>query len=488
MFADEAEGVFAAPGGVFGFGEGAFADDGGHGEVGEVGHRDFEAAEVDFGGAFCTAAVEEDEWFAAAVGEDFDVFPADAADAGSEGFHDGFFGGEADGQFGDAAAAVGEFVGGVDAVEEAFAVATDDVGDAVGFDDVDAVGEFAGGSVGLVLGHGPFCGGRVVGYEADRTRGWRFVREWGVWPAVGFPATLRLMPARLIDGAAIAASIREEVAQEAAALRAAGVTPGLAAIIVGDNAASISYVSMKTKACSEVGIFSETFRLPATASEDEVVGLVRRLNADDRFHAILPQLPLPPQVKEVAVIDALAPEKDADGLHPVNLGKLLRGELDGAIPCTPHGVVELLLRTGNDPAGKHVVVVGRSTLVGRPLAVLLSNKARGGNATVTICHTATPDLAEHTRRADIVVVAAGRAGTLTKEMVKPGAVVIDVGVNRVEAPERPSGYRLVGDVALDVREVASWVTPYTGGVGPMTVAMLLVNTVKAARRALERRG
>jgi methylenetetrahydrofolate dehydrogenase (NADP+)/methenyltetrahydrofolate cyclohydrolase len=296
------------------------------------------------------------------------------------------------------------------------------------------------------------------------------------------------MPARLIDGAAIAASIREEVAREAAELRAAGVTPGLAAIIVGDNAASISYVSMKTKACAEAGIFSETFRLPASATQEDVVGLVRQLNGDERFHAILPQLPLPPQVNELAVIDALAPEKDADGLHPVNLGKLLRGELDGAIPCTPHGVVELLLRTGNDPAGKHVVVVGRSTLVGRPLAVLLSNKARGGNATVTICHTATPDLAEHTRRADIVVVAAGRAGTLTKEMVKPGAVVIDVGVNRVEAPDRPSGYRLVGDAALDVREVAAWVTPYTGGVGPMTVAMLLVNTVKAARRALERRG
>jgi methylenetetrahydrofolate dehydrogenase (NADP+)/methenyltetrahydrofolate cyclohydrolase len=294
------------------------------------------------------------------------------------------------------------------------------------------------------------------------------------------------MPAKLIDGTAIAAEIRAEVAREVAELRARGVTPGLAAIIVGDNAASASYVSTKTKACAAAGIFSETFRLPAETSEDGVIGLVRRLNADPRFHAILPQLPLPSQVNELAVIDALDPAKDVDGLHPVNLGKLLRGELDGAIPCTPHGVVELLLRTGNDPAGKHVVVVGRSTLVGRPLAVLLSNKARGGNATVTICHTATPDLGEHTRRADIVVVAAGRAGVLTEEMVKPGAVVIDVGVNRVDAPDRPSGYRLVGDAALDVRRVASWVTPYTGGVGPMTVAMLLVNTVKAARRALER--
>ncbi|MBE0610191.1 MAG: bifunctional 5,10-methylene-tetrahydrofolate dehydrogenase/5,10-methylene-tetrahydrofolate cyclohydrolase, partial [Dehalococcoidia bacterium] len=192
----------------------------------------------------------------------------------------------------------------------------------------------------------------------------------------------------------------------------------------------------------------------------------------------------PKHIDELAFIDAMDPAKDADGLHPNNLGRLLRGELTVAIPCTPHGVVELLLRTGNDPSGKHVVVVGRSTLVGRPLAVLLSNKAKGGNATVTICHTATPDIAVHTRQADIVVMAAGRANTLTKEMIRPGAVVIDVGVNRVDAPNRPSGYRLVGDASMDVREVASWVTPYTGGVGPMTVAMLLVNTVRAAQRTL----
>lgn len=293
------------------------------------------------------------------------------------------------------------------------------------------------------------------------------------------------MPATLIDGNAIAADIRAEVAREAADLRAKGVTPGLAAVIVGDNAASISYVSMKTKACEEAGIFSETFKLPEDVTHDDVVALIQRLNADDRFHAILPQLPLPKQVDELAVLDTMLPRKDADGLHPHNLGRLLRGELSGAIPCTPHGVVELLLRSGNDPAGKHVVVVGRSTLVGRPLAVLLSNKAKGGNATVTICHTGTPDLAVHTREADIVVMAAGRANTLTKDMVKPGVVVIDVGVNRVDAPNRPSGYRLVGDASMDVREVASFVTPYTGGVGPMTVAMLLVNTVKAAARTLD---
>lgn len=292
------------------------------------------------------------------------------------------------------------------------------------------------------------------------------------------------MPAKLIDGTAIAAGIRAEVARAAAALKAKGITPGLAAVIVGDNAASISYVSMKTKACEEAGIFSETFRLPESTTQDQLVALIRRINTDGRFHAILPQLPLPRHIDELAVIDAMDPAKDADGLHPHNLGRLLRGELTGAIPCTPHGVVELLLRSGNDPSGKHVVVVGRSTLVGRPLAVLLSNKARGGNATVTICHTGTPDIAVHTRKADIVVMAAGRARTLTKEMVKPGAVVIDVGVNRVDAPDRPSGFRLVGDAALDVREVASFVTPYTGGVGPMTVAMLLVNTVRAAERSV----
>ena len=290
------------------------------------------------------------------------------------------------------------------------------------------------------------------------------------------------MSATVIDGNAIAAEIKVSVAERVKALRARGIVPGLAALIVGDDAASISYVSSKAVDCAEVGIFSETFRLPESASHAEVVGLIERLNADDRFHAILPQLPMPKQVDERAVIDTMLPRKDADGLHPHSLGKLLRGELDGAIPCTPNGVVELLARTGIDPAGKHVVVAGRSTLVGRPIAILLSNKAKGANATVTICHTGTPDLAVHTRQADIVVLAAGSVQMLTAAMTKPGAVVIDVGVNRVDAPSRPSGYRLVGDAAMDVREVASYVTPYTGGVGPMTRAMLLVNTVRAAEK------
>ncbi|MBK7127253.1 MAG: bifunctional 5,10-methylene-tetrahydrofolate dehydrogenase/5,10-methylene-tetrahydrofolate cyclohydrolase [Dehalococcoidia bacterium] len=290
------------------------------------------------------------------------------------------------------------------------------------------------------------------------------------------------MAAQLIDGNKIAADIKADVSRRVSALKARGISPGLAAIIVGDNAASISYVSGKAADCAEVGIFSETLHLPESSTHDEVLALIARLNADNRFHAILPQLPMPRQIDEREVIDAMLARKDADGLHPVNLGRLLRGELDGAIPCTPNGVLELLRRTGIDPAGKHVVVVGRSTLVGRPLAVLLSNKANGANATVTICHTGTPDIARFTRDAEIVVLAAGHVNTLTADMCKPGVVIIDVGVNRVDAPSRPSGYRLVGDAAMDVREVASWVTPYTGGVGPMTRAMLLVNTVRAAEK------
>jgi methylenetetrahydrofolate dehydrogenase (NADP+)/methenyltetrahydrofolate cyclohydrolase len=292
------------------------------------------------------------------------------------------------------------------------------------------------------------------------------------------------MTAAIIDGAAIAAEIRAGVAERVGAMLGYGLTPGLAVILVGDNPASISYVSGKAKACEEVGIFSETFHLPASATGAEVLALVGRLNADSRFHAILPQLPMPPQIDERAIIDAVAPAKDVDGLHPQNLGRLLRGDMSGALPCTPHGVQQLLLRTGNDPAGKHVVVVGRSTLVGRPLAVLLSNKASGANATVTICHTGTPDIARFTREADIVVMAAGRPNTLTADMVRPGAVVIDVGTNRIDAPERKRGWRLVGDADFEgVREVASWITPVPGGVGPMTIAMLLENTVRAAEWA-----
>ncbi len=281
----------------------------------------------------------------------------------------------------------------------------------------------------------------------------------------------------------MAASIKAEVAVRVAACRARGVAPGLAAILVGDDPGSVSYVSMKANDCAEAGIFSETFRLPAETTQAALLGLISDLNADGRFSGILPQLPLPPQINERAIIDALDPAKDVDGLHPVNLGRLLRGETEGALPCTPNGVLEMLARSGNDPGGKHVVVVGRSTLVGRPLAVLLSNKARGANATVTICHTGTPDIGRHTREADIVIMAAGRPNTLTAEMVRPGAVVIDVGTNRIDDASRQRGWRLVGDADFErVREVASWITPVPGGVGPMTRAMLLVNTVRAAER------
>ena len=297
------------------------------------------------------------------------------------------------------------------------------------------------------------------------------------------------MGAQIIDGTAIGAEIRAEVAERAAACTAAGVRPGLAAVLVGDDPGSISYVSMKAKACEEAGIFSETFHLAADTSQAGLLELVRQLNADDRFHGILPQLPAPPQIDERAYIDAVDPRKDVDGLHPQNLGRLLRGETAGTIPCTPHGVLQMLVRSGHDPAGKHVVVVGRSTLVGRPLAVILSNKAEGANATVTICHTGTPDIARFTREADIVVMAAGRPKTLSAEMVRPGAVVIDVGTNRIDDATRKRGWRIVGDVDFEaVREVAGAITPVPGGVGPMTIAMLLVNTVRAAERvALERR-
>jgi methylenetetrahydrofolate dehydrogenase (NADP+) / methenyltetrahydrofolate cyclohydrolase len=291
------------------------------------------------------------------------------------------------------------------------------------------------------------------------------------------------MTAQIIDGVAIAAQIREELLPRVSALHARGVRPGLAAILVGDDPASVSYVSAKAKACAEMGITSETFRLPAETSEAELHAVVAKLNDDPRFHAILPQLPVPGHIDERRYVDAVDPGKDADGLHPVNLGRLLRGETSGVIPCTPHGVMELLRRSGNDPAAKHVVVVGRSTLVGRPLAILLSNKAKGANATVTICHTGTPDIAAHTRTADIVVMAAGRPKTLTADMVRPGVVVIDVGTNRIDDATRERGWRLVGDADRGVREVASWITPVPGGVGPMTIAMLLVNTVRAAEQA-----
>jgi methylenetetrahydrofolate dehydrogenase (NADP+) / methenyltetrahydrofolate cyclohydrolase len=282
--------------------------------------------------------------------------------------------------------------------------------------------------------------------------------------------------ATVIDGAAMAADIRGEVAERVAKLAARGVTPGLAAVLVGDDEPSRIYVGAKERACAEVGIRSERHELPGDASEDELLGLVGRLNGDSAVHGILVQLPLPDHISVLAVHETLSVDKDVDALTPNSVGRLVRGEAS-YLPATPYGIVELLARTGIETSGRDVVIVGRGALVGMPLAIMLAQKTPRGNATVTLCHTGTTDLVAHTRRADILVAAAGRPGTITADMVKPGAAVIDVAVNRTDAG-------LVGDVAFDeVAEVAGWITPVPGGVGPLTVAMLLVNTVTAAERA-----
>ncbi|HVE80170.1 MAG TPA: bifunctional 5,10-methylenetetrahydrofolate dehydrogenase/5,10-methenyltetrahydrofolate cyclohydrolase [Gemmatimonadaceae bacterium] len=283
---------------------------------------------------------------------------------------------------------------------------------------------------------------------------------------------------------AIAREVRDEVARDAAALAARGVKPGLAVVLVGDDPASAVYVRSKGKATVEAGMHSETVRLPAATSQDELVAHVDRLNADPAIHGILVQMPLPKQIDATAVIRRVSPAKDVDGFHPVNVGKLLIGERDGFVPCTPAGVVELLRRSGVETKGAECVVVGRSNIVGKPMSALMVQDAPAGNATVTVCHSRTRDLAAHTRRADILIVAIGRAEMVGGDMVKPGAVVIDVGMNRVADAASDKGYRLVGDVAFDAaRAVASRITPVPGGVGPMTIAMLLKNTVRAAAQA-----
>jgi methylenetetrahydrofolate dehydrogenase (NADP+)/methenyltetrahydrofolate cyclohydrolase len=291
------------------------------------------------------------------------------------------------------------------------------------------------------------------------------------------------MGARIIDGKQVAAGLRAEIARQVAELQSGrGIVPGLGVVLVGDDPASRSYVTAKEKALAEAGMLSVDHRLPATTTEAELLALVSRLNADPRVHGILVQLPLPKHMNEQRVVEAIAPEKDVDGFTPANVGRLAIG-LPCYLPCTPHGVIQLLLRSGVETAGAHAVVVGRSNIVGKPVAVLLARKAPGGNATVTICHTATRDLAEHTRRADILVVAAGRPNTVTGAMIKPGAAVVDVGVNRVPDATARTGYRLAGDVDFaSAREVAGLLTPVPGGVGPMTITMLLQNTLEAARR------
>lgn len=290
------------------------------------------------------------------------------------------------------------------------------------------------------------------------------------------------MTARLIEGLPIAAAIRENLKERVAKLRAKGIEPGLAFVIVGDNPASISYVRSKAQGCEDIGMKSQTINLPESTTEAELLDLVRKLNADPACHGMIVQLPLPAGIDPNLVAMTIAPEKDADAANPVNIGRLLMG-MEGPKPPTPTGVQELLVRSGNDPAGKHVVIVGRSNLVGKPLAAILIQKAAGANATVTVCHTGTRDLSSFTRGADILVAAVGIPNTITAEMVKPGAVVIDVGNNRVPDSTRKSGTRMTGDVDFEgVKEVAGWITPVPGGVGPMTVTLLLANAVAAAER------
>ncbi len=279
------------------------------------------------------------------------------------------------------------------------------------------------------------------------------------------------MAAKILDGKATAESLRQEQARRVAELKARGITPGLAVVLVGENPASQTYVRNKERACQAVGIYSEVHRLPQSTSQQELLGLIARLNADPKIHGVLVQLPLPEQLDEEQVILAIRPDKDVDGFHPENAGKLLLGQ-EAFLPCTPRGILVLLERAGIPVAGREVVVVGRSNIVGKPAGLLFLAR----NATVSVCHSRTANLAEHTRRADILVVAVGKPGFITADMVRPGAVVVDVGINRV-------GDRLVGDVDFDgVSQVAGWITPVPGGVGPMTISMLLENTLEAAER------
>jgi len=290
------------------------------------------------------------------------------------------------------------------------------------------------------------------------------------------------MAAQIIDGKQVAAEMRAELKTEVAKLKEQGIVPGLGVILVGEDPASQSYVRAKERACEELGIYSDDNRLPADITQQDLIALVNQMNNDPKINGILVQLPLPKGLNESEVLLAIAPEKDVDGFHPMNVGKMMVGE-KAFLPCTPHGVIQLLLRSGVTIEGAKVVIVGRSNIVGKPLANMLIQKNDKGNATVTVCHTRTADLAWHTRQADIVIAAAGRPNTITADMVKDGVVVIDVGVNRVEDATKKKGYRLVGDVDFEaVKEKASLITPVPGGVGPMTITMLLYNTVESAKR------
>ncbi len=291
------------------------------------------------------------------------------------------------------------------------------------------------------------------------------------------------MSAKIIDGKQVAADMRAEIKNEVAELKKQNVVPGLGVILVGEDPASQSYVKAKERACEEAGIFSDDNRLSADTSEDELIALVEKMNNDDKINGILVQLPLPKHINESRVLLAIDPDKDVDGFHPMNVGKMVVGER-AFLPCTPHGCIQLLKRSGVKIEGAKVVIVGRSNIVGKPLANMLIQKNENGNATVTVCHTRTKNLKDEVLQADIIVAAAGRPNTVTADMVKDGAVVIDVGVNRVEDASRKRGYRLVGDVDFEaVKEKASLITPVPGGVGPMTITMLLFNTLESAKRA-----
>ena len=294
------------------------------------------------------------------------------------------------------------------------------------------------------------------------------------------------MPAELIDGKAVAAKVRADVAERAKKLSAKGVTPGLAVVLVGDDPASAVYVRAKGRACEEAGMYSRTICRPSSMSQSELLQQVRELNEDPAIHGILVQMPLPRQIDPDAVIRSIDPRKDVDGFHPINVGKMLVGERDGFVPCTPAGIQVLLQSAGVKTPGKNCVIIGRSNIVGKPMAALMMQDNEAANCTVTVCHRHTADLKSHTLAADILIVAAGRPLMVTADMVKPGAVVIDVGTNRVADPGAKNGMRLVGDVDFNaVSAVASKITPVPGGVGPMTIAMLMVNTVRAAEMSVQ---
>ncbi len=291
------------------------------------------------------------------------------------------------------------------------------------------------------------------------------------------------MTAQIIDGKQVAADMRAELKEEVAKLKEQGIVPGLGVILIGEDPASKSYVTAKERTCEEIGIYSDDNRLPEETTQEDLIALVEKMNNDPKINGILVQLPLPKHLNEAEVLLAIDPAKDVDGFHPMNVGKMVVGE-KAFLPCTPHGIIQLLIRSGVTIEGANVVIVGRSNIVGKPLANMLMQKNATGNATVTVCHTRTKDLAYQTKQADIVIAAAGRPNTVTADMVKEGVVVIDVGVNRVEDATKKRGYRLVGDVDFEaVKEKASLITPVPGGVGPMTITMLLYNTVESAKRA-----